>query len=497
MSSCYRPIEIWNKSLHFDIHQKIKHTVRCGHCEACLESRRRDWYIRSWYEYRSTCAKHGLNLAYTLTYDNEHVNWFHGKPAFRSSDIPLFIKRLRSYLALHLPDYDFKYLACPEYGEHYDRPHWHPIFHVWRKSCKRPLAFDFYNAVLATWQNGFIHVKKGSGYGRILSVDALRYTTKYVTKELGAYSLFAVNYSAIREAYRAYISDNPFDALSLYECVDILRVDSHAETLRKYYDIFRKFRNEFTPSVHASLRYGLCALDYLKDYDIDNMVCQIPSKGEYVLVAMPLYLKRKLFYTTIPNERDGKPTKYVLTETGLSHFQKMLDTRINDSYARYQSLFDSLSPTCFDYIKSALYARFPSLFDTLSDLRIYLSYYKSDWFHTAIYDCVYKGSVLNNDIITFDLFSPETYKFYYQLSKAFHEDVRNDSLANSLHRREFIDGYYSTKQVFEIEDNLSFVFAQIRSYFDYCEAMSHKQKSDKIQQFNDLLKFNDYEKRNR
>lgn len=494
--SCYRPIHIWNNSKHFDIHQRVRHTVSCGHCLACKDARRMDWFVRAFYEFRNTQSKKGFTLAYTLTFDNDHVNFFHGRTAFRSTDIPLFIKRLRSYLSTHNPDFDFTYLACPEYGETYDRPHWHILFNV-TSSKGYFKTFDFYNAVLQSWQNGFIHVKRGSQYGKILSVQALAYTVKYVTKELGLYSLDSVNFSAMRYAYREYLNDYAFDnPLSLSECYDVLKVDSHNEHLRKYYNMFREFRNELTPSVHASLKFGLCAINYLKDYDIDNEVIQMPRKGDYVLYPLPTYLKRKLYYTTIPNERDGKPTKYVITEFGTQHFMKMLEKKLADKEQQFKDLTSPVSNDCFDYIKQNLYARFPSVFSSANDLNIYLQYIQPKLRQVAIYAVVYDGCTLNNDIVAFDLFKSDVYSFFYSHLKTFHENVQNDSLSNSLHRSSVLDGYYATRRLFEEQDNALFVLNLISHYQLKIQKQAKFLRSAQIQEINDRLKFADYEKGN-
>lgn len=98
---------------------KGKMSVPCGKCDACLSNKRKEWYVRCWYE-----LKEAQNAWFvTLTYDDEHLVWSDGIPTLSKVDVQLFIKRLRKSLGTKL-----KYYAVGEYGEHFERPHYHILF---------------------------------------------------------------------------------------------------------------------------------------------------------------------------------------------------------------------------------------------------------------------------------------------------------------------------------------------------------------------------------
>lgn len=77
------------------------------------------WYVRCWYE-----LKEAQNAWFvTLTYDDESLPYGDGLPTLHKEDIQLFIKRLRKRLKTKL-----KYYAVGEYGEQFERPHYHVLF---------------------------------------------------------------------------------------------------------------------------------------------------------------------------------------------------------------------------------------------------------------------------------------------------------------------------------------------------------------------------------
>lgn len=89
----------------------------CGQCIGCRLERARQWAVRSVKE----AQMHDHNCFITLTYDDQRL------PAGRTlvkEDLQKFFKRLRKRLGAAVP---VRYLACGEYGDKTQRPHYHAI----------------------------------------------------------------------------------------------------------------------------------------------------------------------------------------------------------------------------------------------------------------------------------------------------------------------------------------------------------------------------------
>lgn len=157
---CYRPLHIPNNSASYSRDFPLYNSVPCNQCEDCLDVRRMDWYSRAYAEFKD--SRFGdIHLVFTLTYDDAHLPRAYGRKCFSKDVVQKFIKRLRDYLHRHHPNASFSYLLCSEFGDLFARSHHHIYFHARHIFSAR----EFYKAVLATWQNGFIHYSSGSYYG--------------------------------------------------------------------------------------------------------------------------------------------------------------------------------------------------------------------------------------------------------------------------------------------------------------------------------------------
>ena len=100
--------------------------LACGQCIGCRLKRSREWAIRCVHE----ASLNDVNCFLTLTYDDEHV------PSHRSlfyPDFQNFMKRLRARFAC----VRVRFYMCGEYGETFDRPHYHALL----------FGFDFLDKV--------------------------------------------------------------------------------------------------------------------------------------------------------------------------------------------------------------------------------------------------------------------------------------------------------------------------------------------------------------
>lgn len=139
--------------------------VPCGKCPPCKIRRVNEWVFRiTWEEENNSTSSHFV----TLTYDTAHVPLTpNGFMTLRKRDFQNFMKRLRKLC----PGSNLKYYACGEYGETYQRPHYHAIILNVPDPDLIPQAWTIDGVPL-----GAVHIGNVSG-------DSVAYTLKYIDKE--------------------------------------------------------------------------------------------------------------------------------------------------------------------------------------------------------------------------------------------------------------------------------------------------------------------------
>lgn len=124
---CYSPLKAYKgKSTETD---KIAITFRrssswrgeeiklpCSQCVGCRLERSRQWAVRCMHE----ASLYDDNSFITLTYDDDHLP---KNGSLVKEDFQLFMKRLRKEIYPRM----VRYYQCGEYGETYQRPHYHAL----------------------------------------------------------------------------------------------------------------------------------------------------------------------------------------------------------------------------------------------------------------------------------------------------------------------------------------------------------------------------------
>lgn len=145
----------------------------CGQCVGCKLKRSRDWAIRCVHE----AQLHETNSFITLTYDDDHLPH---DLSLHYRHFQLFMKRLRKDFAGR----SVRFYMCGEYGEDFQRPHFHAIlfncFFTDRKVCgKLGSGANLYvsERLQSLWPYGY------SSVGDV-SFDSAAYVARYCMKKI-------------------------------------------------------------------------------------------------------------------------------------------------------------------------------------------------------------------------------------------------------------------------------------------------------------------------
>lgn len=142
----------------------------CGQCIACRLNKVRDWTLRLMHE-----AKFYDKMVFlTITYDEEHLP--EGRTLVKE-DLQDYLKRLRYYCG------KVRFFACGEYGDQYQRPHYHlivygidkdnQIFHGKKYDAKRGIWY----VKSRVWKNGTTYIGD-------VTYNSCRYVASYVNKKV-------------------------------------------------------------------------------------------------------------------------------------------------------------------------------------------------------------------------------------------------------------------------------------------------------------------------
>ncbi len=185
----YSAIELPNfKRAHPEIKEWL--TIPCGKCIGCRLDYSREWATRCMLE----AKQYEHNQFITLTYDNDNLITNTGTDSVTGEvteyatlvpdDLAKFIKDLRRYFEYHYNHTGIRFYACGEYGEKYQRPHYHLILFNLPLPDKVPF---FKNAngdqiytsdiIQSIWDRGLTSIGE-------VTWNSAAYTARYVMKKV-------------------------------------------------------------------------------------------------------------------------------------------------------------------------------------------------------------------------------------------------------------------------------------------------------------------------
>ena len=164
---CTKPI-ILTKNLDRSIYPDgLK--VPCGKCLACRIQKRKEWSMRCLHEMDSWDDA----IFVTLTYSDEFLP---ENLSISKVELQNFFKRLRKEIYPRI----IRYIACGEYGEEKERPHYHCIIYG------MSLQEDDKNIIRSCWKKcdwkKLENNKDGNPFG-LAEPDSIRYVCQYIDKK--------------------------------------------------------------------------------------------------------------------------------------------------------------------------------------------------------------------------------------------------------------------------------------------------------------------------
>lgn len=249
---CLTPVWLQSKKIY----------VPCGRCKSCLLKSTYDWAHRIMLE----ASQYDSNCVVTLTYNDEHLPDF---KLLHYYDVQCFLKRLRKILYPRL----IRFFCSCEYGDLFDRPHYHCIlFNFYPDDCEYMFTrhgnkfykSDFMNSV---WQNGFATV------GTLTEKSAF-YCAKYLQK---------LNFSDMPKKPCVHMSLKPAIGSCAYtpsmQYSKKLYVNGNAYSLPRYYlkrlkqDFPDYYNEDYQSHVMISMRHmhdGVSSVDDLRAFQVNQ-----------------------------------------------------------------------------------------------------------------------------------------------------------------------------------------------------------------------------------
>lgn len=149
-----------------------KITLPCGQCVGCRLEKSRQWAVRCMHE----AQMHEKNCFITLTYDDDNL------PSDRSlhhEHFQKFIRSLRKRTGIKL-----RYYMAGEYGEKFDRPHFHACIFGYDFSDKK--FWDKTPAGSILYRSSYLESIWTYGYSSVgdVTFESAAYVARYIMKKI-------------------------------------------------------------------------------------------------------------------------------------------------------------------------------------------------------------------------------------------------------------------------------------------------------------------------
>jgi hypothetical protein len=230
----------------------------CGQCIGCRLEKSRQWAIRCVHE----AKLHADNCFLTLTYREETLP---ENGTLVLEHFQLFMKRLRK----SLPKKKIRFFHCGEYGDKFDRPHYHSLIFGHDFSDKTPTEKTKTGEQL--YESKTLDQLWGHGLCRIgdVTFESAAYVARYITKKLNGkmaaeygdkkpeYATMSRNSGIGKEYFEKYKSDfYPSDEVILLrngssiKCKPPKAYDTYLETLSSREMAIVKAQREVKAELH-------------------------------------------------------------------------------------------------------------------------------------------------------------------------------------------------------------------------------------------------------
>ena len=440
---CLNPIQIFNRSEKISFRgQSLIYTVPCGKCSECRKQKSSEYSLRSYIEYKDTLSKGGFVYFDTLTYNDKYLPKDYGISHFRRADIILFLKELRVYLTragFKVKD-KIKYFITSEYGGLTHRPHYHVLFFITVSNLDVKTLWKYINKA---WKFGFIDRESTAPSRVVNSQAALNYVSKYVQKD------------------------------QEWQIV----VDKKLYRLRKLglEEKFIKKIKDFQPFHLQSQHFGENFVKFIDlNQTLTNGYITIPDR-KYLIknFAIPLYYKRKLFYTLV-KDSEGK-LHWKLNITGINYKVNQLENLITNN-------INKLSTTLYN-LKSY------NVFDTF-DVKAVESLVEKYLDGRTLRDFVIYSTVFRNRLWYFKVVALPTYKDFFKLQFKEGKSVSalySDDLAERSSYRSRLNGYRITQTRYNEFRNFDDLYNLFKAVTDYFNLQTDKE-TERVQSIRDRLK---------
>lgn len=194
--------------------------VPCGKCLLCRQAKSNEWRNRLIHELDSW--EHSVFITLTYSEDNLPIN---GDPhgTLVKPHLQKFFKRVRKEIA---PS-KLKYFACGEYGEQFQRPHYHAI--IFGLSLRE----EDKKLIESKWPHGIVHFGTSQA-------ESMSYVSKYIQKKLDGEAEFVEYELSGREPIFKICSQGLGKEFVLKHSKQIIQnegftINGNASTFPRYY----------------------------------------------------------------------------------------------------------------------------------------------------------------------------------------------------------------------------------------------------------------------